>query len=38
MHPVDAGGLEHQLGERQREQRADFGAGPVVADQAQICG
>ena len=32
MQPVDARGLEHQLGERQREQRFDLGASPVVAD------
>ena len=35
MHAVDALRLEHQFGKRQRKQRADFLAGPVVADKAQ---
>jgi hypothetical protein len=34
MHPVDALGLEHQVGEGQGEQRSHFRARPVVADEA----
>jgi len=34
--PVDAGGLEHQLGERQVEQRLDLLARPIVARQGGI--
>ena len=35
MQPVNARGLEHQLGERQREQGFDLGAGPVVANECR---
>ena len=35
MQAVDALRLEHQFGKRQREQRAHFLAGPVVADEAE---
>ena len=34
VHAVDALGVEHQIGKRQREQRRDLRARPVMADDA----